>query len=225
MVGDMEVMMWWMEAGRWMELYRMNNFVMLILMWCINTRYKLYTCSWCCNGLELCSRRISCFHAFWCFPRPILAIFHIANVFHVAVQKYYFNNEMERHKAVEVQDEKTGLDLFILHEPSLFANLAVVPMHGRRPWLDLYTTIVQGRKKTNFWFKCVIWKVLSESMAALDIISILLFPHRSNYTAVYQLLYIESIILLVCMFSIVLLMSIMIFTLHSIICSRAPTPK
>ncbi len=34
-----------------------------------------------CNGLEFCSRRISCFHAFWCFPRPILAIFHIANVF------------------------------------------------------------------------------------------------------------------------------------------------
>ncbi len=24
-----------------------------------------------CNGLELCSCRISCFHAFWCFPRPI----------------------------------------------------------------------------------------------------------------------------------------------------------
>ncbi len=34
-----------------------------------------------CNGLKFCSRRISCFHAFWCFPRPILAIFHIANVF------------------------------------------------------------------------------------------------------------------------------------------------
>ncbi len=34
-----------------------------------------------CNGLEFCSLRISCFHAFWCFPRPILAIFHIANVF------------------------------------------------------------------------------------------------------------------------------------------------
>ncbi len=32
-----------------------------------------------CNGLELCSRRISCFHAFWCFSQPILAIFHIAN--------------------------------------------------------------------------------------------------------------------------------------------------
>ncbi len=31
------------------------------------------------SGLELCSRRISCFHAFWCFPRPILAIFHIAH--------------------------------------------------------------------------------------------------------------------------------------------------
>ncbi len=39
------------------------------------------TCSWRCNGLELCTRRISCSHAFWCFPRPILAIFHIANVF------------------------------------------------------------------------------------------------------------------------------------------------
>ncbi len=34
-----------------------------------------------CNGLEFCYRRISCFHAFWCFSRPILAIFHIANVF------------------------------------------------------------------------------------------------------------------------------------------------
>ncbi len=34
-----------------------------------------------CNGLEFCSRRISCFHAFWCFSWPILAIFHIANVF------------------------------------------------------------------------------------------------------------------------------------------------
>ncbi len=25
-----------------------------------------------CNGLEFCSRRISCFHCFWCLPRPIL---------------------------------------------------------------------------------------------------------------------------------------------------------
>ena len=29
------------------------------------------TCSWRCNGLGLCSRRISCFHTFWCFPRPM----------------------------------------------------------------------------------------------------------------------------------------------------------
>ncbi len=43
--------------------------------------YQQITCEARCNGLELCTRRISCFHAFWCFPRPILAIFHIANVF------------------------------------------------------------------------------------------------------------------------------------------------
>ncbi len=30
------------------------------------------------------------------------------------VQKYYFNNEMERHEAVKVQDEKAGLDLLLL---------------------------------------------------------------------------------------------------------------
>ncbi len=33
------------------------------------------TCEWRCNGFELCSRRISCFHAFLCFLGPILAIF------------------------------------------------------------------------------------------------------------------------------------------------------
>ncbi len=46
-----------------------------------NATSGISTCEWRCNGLELCTRRISCSHAFWCLPRPILAIFHIANVF------------------------------------------------------------------------------------------------------------------------------------------------
>ncbi len=41
------------------QLYSVNN-------------YQQTTCEGRCNGLELCTRRISCFHAFWCFPWPIL---------------------------------------------------------------------------------------------------------------------------------------------------------
>ena len=38
------------------------------------------------HRLELC--RISCFHAFWCFHRPILAIFHIENIFLFGILRY-----------------------------------------------------------------------------------------------------------------------------------------
>ena len=54
----------------------------------------MYTCEW--RGLELCSRRISCFHAFWCFPRPILAVFHTANVF---LSEYYRVSCISMHDA------------------------------------------------------------------------------------------------------------------------------
>ncbi len=33
-----------------------------------NDAHYSCACSLRCNGLELCSRRISCFHAFWCSP-------------------------------------------------------------------------------------------------------------------------------------------------------------
>ncbi len=68
---------------------------------------------------ELCSHRISCFHAFWCFPRPILTNFHIAYVFlagfplFFSIILYVINNEVWKlnvKNSIEVQDEKTGLE-------------------------------------------------------------------------------------------------------------------
>ena len=80
--GDMKVMMWWMEAYTWMDLHvHVAIDDLLIVVNCdANVMYQHYSCA-CelrCNGLELCSRQNSCFHVFWGFPRPILAIYHIA---------------------------------------------------------------------------------------------------------------------------------------------------
>ena len=36
---------------------------------------------WRCNGLDLCSRRISCFHAFWCFPRLFITLHYLGGVY------------------------------------------------------------------------------------------------------------------------------------------------
>ena len=48
----------------------------------INSRPLGCTCSWRCNGLELCTRRISCFFAFSRFSFPgNPSNVHIANVF------------------------------------------------------------------------------------------------------------------------------------------------
>ncbi len=59
---------------------------------------------WCsCTRLELCSRRISRSHAFWCFPRPILAI---ANPFLFQYRSIIFYVQVERQEAF-----KTGLYL------------------------------------------------------------------------------------------------------------------
>ncbi len=63
---------------------------------------------------------LACFHAFWCFPRPILAIFHIANVF-LSGFPFFFSTEVlcdEIQKwnvksSIEVQDEKT-LDIIVI---------------------------------------------------------------------------------------------------------------
>ena len=51
---------------------------------------------------------ISCFHAFLWFPWPILAIFHIANVFLVGFP-FFFNTSGTSRGSTEVQEEKTGL--------------------------------------------------------------------------------------------------------------------
>ncbi len=40
-------------------------------------------------GLELYSRQISCFHAFWCFPGPILAICEKLQMFFYPDYNYY----------------------------------------------------------------------------------------------------------------------------------------
>ncbi len=42
------------------------------------------------NGLELCSPQISCFHAFWCFPRPILAIVLTLQISVVAIKNSFY---------------------------------------------------------------------------------------------------------------------------------------
>ncbi len=169
-----QVMMWWMEAGRWMELdiewticdamwsgaheYRCAPDVMYQ-----HYRYILYIiiCSWRCNGLELCSRRICLFFGYTSAWTKAMAI---------------------------------------------------------------YTTIVQGRKKTNFWFQmCHLKGPFRKYGCMLTLFPSLInsLPHRftCNYTAVYRY---ESIILLVCMFSIALLM---IFTvLYNLQSSPTPPP-
>ncbi len=71
-----------------------------------------------CNGLEFCSRRISCFHAFWCFPRPILAIFHIAMFFYpdslsFSVQKYYAMKSRSGTSRKFKMRRHAGLDIII----------------------------------------------------------------------------------------------------------------
>ena len=63
--------------------------------------------------MELCSRRISCFHAFLWFPWPILAIFHIANVFLVGFP-FFFSTSGTSRGSTEVQEEKTGLIRYLL---------------------------------------------------------------------------------------------------------------
>ncbi len=99
------------EAGIWMPLIDLaiDNWLSTVIIYlnCDNISLR-------CNGLEFCSRRISCFHAFWCFPRSILAIFHIANVF-LSGFPFFFSTEVlcdEIQKwnvksSIEVQDEKT----------------------------------------------------------------------------------------------------------------------
>ncbi len=70
----------------WAQVHTVHPCVVTCMEWCggwklvdgSGTQSIYYdvmycTCSWRCNGLELCSRLISCFHAFWWFPWPILA--------------------------------------------------------------------------------------------------------------------------------------------------------
>ncbi len=52
----------------------------LILKFLINSRPLDGTCSWRCNGLELCTRRISCFFAF-SFPGNPIATFTLQMFF------------------------------------------------------------------------------------------------------------------------------------------------
>ncbi len=114
-----------METGRG---YRCMDGPGNLTKWCINTSC---ICSWRCNGLELSSRRISCSHAFWCFPRPILAIFHIANVFLSGFPLFFstevciiFHVQVERQEAVEeaveFQDRSLSLLLCCFYYVELF---------------------------------------------------------------------------------------------------------
>ncbi len=120
-----------------LQLLSNHNNSILIPLECLSTlpinQYCVHmliitscTCSWRCNGLQLCTRQISCSHAFWCFPRPILAIFH-TNVFLSGFPFFFIT---------EVLVQPTYLSQW-----ALWPWVVVKVVMSIRPWVDICVKI------------------------------------------------------------------------------------
>ncbi len=148
-----------METGRGRCMDGPGNWLTKWCIICINTSCTC-SCSWRCNGLELCSRRISCFHAFWCFPANPSNFSHckcfsirIPFLFQYKSIIFYVQVEHQEavEEAVEFQDRtRVLLLLFII----IMLNYFIIIIAA---WLIVYCTHA-CRSRIRCTLKCSVAK-------------------------------------------------------------------